>query len=209
MNTLYTIGYAKHSLESFVTALKKYGINAIADVRSVPFSSFNNSFNKDSLNNYLKLNNIKYVFLGNECGARFDDPACYSDGKADYKLIAKHSKFQDGLERIKQGSKKYTIALMCAEDDPINCHRMILICRNLKKSGLTIYHVLDNDKLESQSESEQRLLKQFKLNQLELFQSEKDRLERAYDKQGEKIAYKEDSSNMKPNGEGNFINVRY
>jgi uncharacterized protein (DUF488 family) len=143
MNELFTRGYSKHSLESFLATIQKYRINAIVDVRSIPFSKFKPEFNKDTLYNYLKSNNIEYVFLGNECGARFDDPKCYRNGKADYKLISKHRKFQEGLNRIQEGSKKYKIAIMCAEKDPINCHRMILICRNLKHTGLKIFHVLD------------------------------------------------------------------
>lgn len=209
MNKLYTIGYAKHSLESFVATIRKHEINAIADVRSVPFSSFAPTFNRNSLSNYLKLNNIQYVFLGNECGAKIDDPSCYNDGKVDYKLVAKHKKFQSGLSLIIKGSEEKTIALMCAEKDPINCHRMILICRSLKKFGLAMHHVLDADIVESQSESEHRLLKLFKLNQLELFHSKNDQLERAYDKQGERIAYKEDSDSGESNSEGDFIDAKY
>lgn len=209
MNKLYTIGYAKHSLESFVATIRKLGIDAIADVRSVPFSSFAPSFNRDSLSNYLKLNNIQYVFLGNECGARIDDPTCYNNGKVDYKLVAKHKKFQSGLSRIVKGSKENTIALMCAEKDPINCHRMILVCRNLDKMGIEIFHILDSDIVESQSESEHRLLKVFKLNQLELFHSKNDQLDRAYDKQGERIAYKVDSNSVESNSEGDLINAEY
>lgn len=208
MNNLYTIGYTNHSLESFIEVIKKYGINAIADVRSIPFSKYNYTFNKNILSNFLNHNDIKYVFLGNECGARFDDPACYHVGKADYKLIAKHKTFQHGLMRIKKGSKSYTIALMCAEKDPINCHRMILICRNLKDSGLPIYHIINAEKVETQSESEKRLLMLFRLNQLDLFHSEDDQLEKAYDKQGDRIAYFEDTR-RKENGDGYFTNIEY
>ena len=98
---------------------------------------------------------------------------------------------------------------MCAEKDPISCHRMILVCRNLKKMGIEIYHILDTDIVESQSESEHRLLKVFKLNQLELFHSKNDQLEQAYDKQGERIAYTVESNSVKSNNEGDRINAEY
>ena len=84
---LYTIGYSKHTLESFIAALKKYGINAIADVRSTPFSRFKSEFNKNFLSEHLNAEGIKYVFLGKECGARFGDRNCYINGKADYKCV--------------------------------------------------------------------------------------------------------------------------
>jgi uncharacterized protein (DUF488 family) len=201
MNELFTIGYSKHSLESFLATIQKYKINAIVDVRSIPFSKFKPEFNKDTLNNYLKSNNIEYVFLGNECGARFDDPSCYRNGKTDYKLIANHKKFQDGLHRIQEGSKKYKIAIMCAEKDPINCHRMILICRNLKDTGIKIFHVLDTDEIESQFQSEKRLLKLFKFDQQELFRTEEEQLDQAYDNQSEKIAHKEEQNDNNLNNE--------
>jgi uncharacterized protein (DUF488 family) len=201
MNELFTIGYSKHSLESFLATIQKFGINAIVDVRSVPFSKFKPDFNKDTLHNYLKSNSIEYVFLGNECGARFDDATCYRNGKVDYKLISKHRRFQEGLNRIQEGLKKYKIALMCAEKDPINCHRMILICRNLKDVGIRICHVLDNDEVETQFESEKRLLKLFKFDQQELFRTEQEQLKQAYDNQSEKIAYREEQNNNNQNNE--------
>jgi len=202
MIELFTIGYSDHSLESFVAILKKHRISAIADVRSIPYSKFNPGFNQDTLSRYLKVNNIAYVFLGHQCGARFDDPSCYKNGKADYRLISKHPRFKDGLDRIRRGAIKYKVALMCAEKDPINCHRMILVCRNLKDDQIRIKHILDINRVEDQFESEKRLLKVFKLDQPELFRDQNDLIEKAYDKQSEKIAFKEELySNNEKNGE--------
>jgi uncharacterized protein (DUF488 family) len=209
MNELFTIGYSKHTLDSFLDAIQKNRINAVVDVRSTPYSRFKPEFNKDSINKYLKSKNINYVFLGNECGARFDDPTCYQNGKADYRAISKHRKFQEGLNRIKTGIKKYTVALMCAERDPINCHRMILICRNLKDSPINIYHILDNDKVETQFEIEKRLLKLFKFDQTELFRTEQEQLDQAYDNQSERIAFTEETYTSNNNNGGNINSVKY
>lgn len=204
-NKIYSIGYATYTIESFINTLKKFNITAIVDVRSQPYSQFKPEFNRETLKQTLKKSGIEYAFLGNKLGARIKAPECYKNGQVDYHLVAKHPLFQEGLWHIKNGMQKHIIALMCAEKDPINCHRMILICRSLKKLGHTIYHVLDTDKVETQAESEFRLLKLFKLNQLDLFQSKNDQLEQAYDKQGERIAYKEDSSSIDQNGEEDFI----
>lgn len=193
MNQLFTIGYSNHTNESFVLILQKHGINAIVDVRSAPYSKFKPEFNKKNLTGYLKRYNIEYVFLGKECGARFDSPDCYINGRADYNLIAKHTNFLNGLNRIQNGLQTYKIALMCAEKDPVNCHRMILICRNLKKRGINIFHIIDNNLTETQSDSEKRLLRLFAFDQLALFQSDEEQLSQAYDMQGKKIAYKDDT----------------
>ena len=189
MNELFTIGYSPHTLESFLMALNKYKINALADVRSSPYSQFKPEFNRPSLGSFLKTNKISYVFLGDLCGARVEDPSCYVNGKVNYSLVAKNSKFKEGINRIKKGMQSYTIALMCAEKDPITCHRTILICRNLDSPEINIKHILSNGKIEEHKESEHRLMKTFNLNQPDFFKNEQQRLEDAYIRQGEKIAH--------------------
>jgi uncharacterized protein (DUF488 family) len=134
---IFTVGHSNHSIEKFVEILKRNGVNAIADVRSSPFSRYFPHFNQSSLKLSLKTNGIFYVFLGEQLGARSRNSECYVNGKAKYDLIAETKEFAEGLYRIIEGSKKYRIALMCAEQDPITCHRSILVCKNLKDRLLT------------------------------------------------------------------------
>jgi uncharacterized protein (DUF488 family) len=188
-NELFTIGYSPHILDSFLRVLQKHKVTAVADVRSLPYSQFKPEFNKNKVSEFLKAHGIAYVFLGDYCGARVDDPSCYVDGKVDYALVAENPKFKEGLKRIINGLEKYRIALMCAEKDPIDCHRTILICRNLTPKGVNIKHILSTGRIEEHHDSEQRLLKLYKLNHQDLFRSEQQRLNDAYLRQGEKIAY--------------------
>jgi uncharacterized protein (DUF488 family) len=189
--TIYTIGYAPYTIETFIKVLIKYQISALVDVRSSPYSQFNPEFNRESLKDHLSGRRISYVFLGDCCGARVKDPSCYLNGKVDYKLVAEYSKFKEGLERIKKGMIKHRLALMCAETDPITCHRTILICRNLLLSErITIKHILSNGRIEDHTDSELRLMKLFKLDQPEFFRTDQQRLDDAYSLQGENIAYK-------------------
>jgi len=189
-NELFTIGYAPHTLDSFLRVLQRHQITALADVRSSPYSQYKPEFNKEKLSDFLKENNIAYVFLGDECGARVEDPACYINGKVDYKLVVETQNFKKGLERIKKGMENFRIVLMCAEKDPITCHRTILICRSLIDGEININHILSNGKVEDHKSSEYRLMKLFKLNHQDLFCSEQQRLDDAYSRQGEEIAYK-------------------
>jgi len=193
MNTtqkaIYTIGYSPHILDSFLRVIKKHNITAVADVRSSPYSQFKPEFNKDNLAEFLHRNGIAYVFMGDLLGARVEDQSCYVNGKVDYALVAESPKFKKGLERIINGMEKYRIALMCAEKDPLTCHRTILICRNLASRGINIKHILSNGRLEDHKDSEQRLLKLFNLDHPDLFRSEQQRVNDAYLRQGEKIAY--------------------
>ena len=186
---IYSIGYATHTIESFIDTLKKFNITAIADVRSQPYSKFKPEFNRENLKQALINNGIEYVFLGDNVGARIEAPECYKNGHADYGLISKHPLFQKGLARIVKGIKKYSIAIMCAEKDPINCHRTILICKQLKNNNIQIIHIIDSNTTENHTETEFRLMKLYRLDQPDLFMKDSEKLEEAYNRQGEKIAY--------------------
>jgi uncharacterized protein (DUF488 family) len=191
---LYTIGYSTYELSSFINVLKKYKIDVIVDVRSSPFSSFYSEYNKDNLRNVLKKNGLKYLFLGDNLGARINAPECYqNDGKAIYEKISKHPIFKEGLQRLKKGVEIYNVVLLCAEKDPINCHRNILVCRNIKSENLDIIHILSNGELENNNVTEIRLLKLHNLFEDDMFSTFEDRLNLAYTQQGYNIAYIENS----------------
>jgi uncharacterized protein (DUF488 family) len=189
MNTLYTIGHSTHTIEHFLKLLVRHSITAVCDVRSSPYSSYNPQFNRNNLMKDLKQKNITYVYLGEELGPRSDDPQCYLDNKIQYDLIAKTQIFQDGLNRIREGMKKYRIALMCAEKDPIMCHRTILVCRHLRGDDLGMQHILEDGSIENNTDSEKRLMRLLKVPQATLFDSPEELIAKAYDIQGQKIAH--------------------
>lgn len=204
MQTLFTIGHSNHSLESFLALLQQHRITALADVRSHPYSKYLPHFNQNQLERYLKKHGIAYVFLGKELGARPDIPECYIKGKAIYEKIAETENFKTGLKRIVKGLENYQIALMCAEKDPLTCHRAVLICQHLKLFSLEIKHINFDGNIENHNELEIRMLKVNNLNneelagQLSLFGNnidreltQEERIKKAYHEQGLKIAYVE------------------
>jgi uncharacterized protein (DUF488 family) len=200
---LFTIGHSNLSIEAFVLLLQQHGITAVADVRSHPFSRYLPHFNKSEIKASLSSVGIQYVFLGKELGARPEDLSCYdTSGKALYDRIAATSLFSAGIQRLLKGAANYKICLMCAEKDPITCHRTILVCHNLKIFNLQINHLLSDGNLESHQDLEARLLNKFnngkKTNepiQLSLFEllpdvkTERVDLETAYYRHGWEIAY--------------------
>lgn len=204
MSPLFTIGHSNHSPEKFVALLEEHGITALADVRSMPYSRYLPHFNQPALQVLLPQAEIRYVFLGAELGARPDNPDCYAEGKALYEKIAATDAFQKGLQRLLNGAKDHRIALMCAEKDPLTCHRAILVCQHLLAFNLEIGHIHSNGELEYHEDLEERMLKAQGLQdpepvaQLSLFtESSKPcldrptRLRQAYQQQGDKIAYVE------------------
>lgn len=187
--------------------LHQHKITALADVRSMPYSRYLTHFNKAPLKSALNRAGIYYVFLGQELGARPNDQSCYVDGKAVYEKIAATDAFHKGIQRILKGTQKHKIALMCAEKDPLTCHRAILVCQYLKEFSLNIKHILKNGALESHEHLEHRMLIKHRMAedsaltskyQLSLFgqessnqHSESDLLKEVYKLQGYEIAYVE------------------
>jgi uncharacterized protein (DUF488 family) len=188
----YTIGHSTNAVEQLVSLLRQYDISVVADVRSQPYSRLNPQFNKKPFKLCLKESGLSYVFLGAELGARSTDPNCYINGKVQYDLLAKTSAFQRGLERLQKGAADFRIAIMCAEKEPLICHRAILVARHLHERGYPVRHILESGTLEDHDSSMDRLLKILRIPEQDMFRSRAEILSLAYARQGEKIAYESD-----------------
>jgi uncharacterized protein (DUF488 family) len=188
---IFTIGHSNHEFARFLALLKKHGIQAVSDVRSSPYSQFNPQFNREALERGLQQQEIAYVFLGVELGARRSERECYVRGRADYDLISRTPAFLRGIDRLVQGAAKMRISLMCAEKDPLDCHRCILVVPHLRLRGLDVFHILADGGLEPHAVTEGRLLRQLALPESELFRSKDEIVAGAYQTQGEKIAFQE------------------
>lgn len=188
-HAVFTIGHSTHPIEAFLDLLKAHQVTALADVRSAPFSRFNPQFNREALENDLKARGIKYVFVGRELGARSDDPSCYENGRVQYSRLARTDLFKQGLGRVIQGSRDHHIALMCAEKDPLECHRTILVARALVESGVEVAHILADGSLEPHEVTMSRLLDVVGLHQLDLFRGRAELVEEAMRRQEDRIAY--------------------
>lgn len=193
---LFTIGYSSYRLEDFITALAANKVSALADVRSSPYSAAYPEYNRENIQKKLKANEIAYVYLGDLLGARANDPCVYVNNIANFDLIAKSSTFKSGIARLKEGTQRgYLIALMCAEKDPLTCHRTILICKNVRKD-FDIKHILPKFRIESQDNLEKRLLRLFSLDGPDLFGTPEDiKLEQAYKRQENNVAYRASNQN--------------
>ena len=195
---IFTIGHSTHSFETFVSLLQRHDITALADVRSYPYSSRMSQFNREPLINGLNALDIRYVFLGEELGARRIESECYDGERVVYRRVVALPKFQDGLERLRRGAEKYRIAMMCAEKEPLDCHRTILICRELRNE-FRILHILFDGSVEEHSQAEQRLVQMMKVERT-LFEpgiSDDQIIQKAYDKKAEQIAYNNNEEGVK------------
>lgn len=155
---VYTIGHSNHPLEAFLALLRLHLVEEVVDVRSAPHSRVFPWFCRTALASSLQRVGIAYSFLGGQLGARPSAPSCYRDGKADYELIARSAAFKSGIERVKCLAPRRRLALLCAEKEPLNCHRAILIAPALIEVGVDVRHILADGSLEDHLHTEQRLL---------------------------------------------------
>lgn len=163
-----------------------------------PIQPVQSQFNRETLQKSLSNEGIAYVFLGRELGARSDNSGCYINGKVQYNYLADEPIFLEGLKRLRNGIARYRVALMCAEKDPLTCHRTILVCREMRSSALEIEHILADGTIETNSAAERRLMSMTGLIP-DMLCSEQECIERAYDKQASSIAYMLSSEDPEPN----------
>jgi uncharacterized protein (DUF488 family) len=155
---LFTIGHSNIPEERFVAMLHANGVNAIADVRSTPVSRFCPWFSAENLAPLLARENIVYLAYGEVFGGRPKSPALYRDGVADYEAMARQPEFAAGLGRLRADAARCRVCLMCAERDPLDCHRCLLVARALAAGGSSIGHILFDGSIEPHEATEQRLL---------------------------------------------------
>ncbi|MBK5954985.1 hypothetical protein CCR92_13370 [Rhodospirillum rubrum] len=160
-----TVGYASHDIAAFLALVRGAGVTAIADVRSQPFSRFRPAFNRPALKASLRACGLAYVFLGAELGARPEmgtppgNPPVRGGGRVDFDRLAESAAFGRGIDRVIAGRARYRIALMCAERDPIDCHRALLVGRVLSQGhGVAVAHLHDDGRIETQADFEARPL---------------------------------------------------
>jgi hypothetical protein len=155
---LFSIGHSNIPTDRFVAMLRAAGVDAIADVRSTPASRRFPWFSGKNLAHTLQEHGMLYLLFGDSLGGRPRDPALYRDGVADYEKMAQQPEFRAGLDRLLAMASKYCICLMCAEREPLDCHRCLLVSRALAERGCTVGHILHDGTIEPHTETERRLL---------------------------------------------------
>ena len=187
---LFTIGHSNIPAEGFTAMLLTAGVEAVADVRSVPASRFRPWFSAKNLAPLLGSAKIDYLFFGDELGGRPRDPSLYCDGVADYEAMARRPRFQAGLDRLLANAGPRPLCLMCSERDPLDCHRCLLVARALAVRGVTIGHILHDGAIESHASIERRLLEIAGAGSDLFATGQEERLAAAYRRRARAIAYR-------------------
>lgn len=190
----YTIGYSGYTVKQFLEMLKHFQINYVLDVRSVPYSKFAPQFNRELIQKSLASGKIHYAFMGKYLGARPEDRSLYSDGYLDFEKMKESDLFKTGLQSVIRGIEKGNhIALMCAEKDPLNCHRAVLVGKALADSEVNVLHILQDGTIKTQSDLDNEMLDLYfpERRQPNLFEtkSQEEYLKEAYRKRNAEIGY--------------------
>src|SRR5229473_854255 len=158
-HSLYTIGHSATQFPAFLAMLRRSEVNLLVDVRSKPQSLRFPHFDQVELERAVRVEGIDYVFLGEELGGRPEDPKAYgSDGIVDYEARRKSYAFRAGIGRVLQELAKNDLVLMCSEEDPLNCHRFLMISPELVALGLEPRHIQKVGLTESPRDAEAGLL---------------------------------------------------
>jgi uncharacterized protein (DUF488 family) len=161
---LYTIGHSNHEFARFVELLRNAGVTAVADVRSQPFSQRYPQFNRPQLQAGLADADLVYAFLGEELGGRPRDSSLYDvEGRLRYERVRQTAFFQRGLDRLENALDSFAVALLCSEEDPIICHRGLMIAPALVERQILPNHLRGDGALETTEEFEARLLAETKV----------------------------------------------
>ena len=196
VNKMLTIGHSTLPLGVFLTMLQKAGVTAVADVRSSPFSRRMPHFSRDELRAALKECRIKYVFLGKELGGRPRASTLYCDGIANYEKMAVEPDFLEGIDRVISGAKEHSVALMCSEHNPLDCHRCLLVGRALSERHIPLGHILNNGKIVDQRDIDEKLLTLSDSATDDMFATRQERLANAYRLRARNVAYREPRPEM-------------
>lgn len=160
---IFAIGHSNYPYDKLIEMIKKYGINCVVDIRETPYSKYNTQYNRESLRENLKSSGFTYVYMGHEFGAKRQTKESYNDdGYADFEKVIKEELFLKGIERITKGLQMgYKIVLLGAMQEPIRCHRSIMLGKYLNEKGFDVKYIMHEGNIVNQNYIEEDLLNKY------------------------------------------------
>ena len=158
-NGLFTLGHSNQEMSDFLGTLVRHEIKVVCDVRSRPGSFRFPQFNREPLEAQLTTAKIRYEFCGEQLGGRPLDPQFYlANGLVDYSKRRRAPAFLEAIDKAIALARERKTAILCAEEDPLHCHRFLLICPALVARGAAPVHLRRGGAAETQRDAEDRLL---------------------------------------------------
>ena len=150
MSSFFTLGHSNHNFEAWLALIRQHGIEVVVDTRSSPYSKYVPQFDRELVQRSLEQAGVRYLFLGDDLGGRPANPAYYDgSGHVLYSRLRDDAHFQAAIARLESGMERFSVALLCGEEDPAHCHRRLLIGRVLSERGHTMLHIRGDGRLDS------------------------------------------------------------
>jgi uncharacterized protein (DUF488 family) len=125
---LLTIGHSNHSLEKFLELLRAHKISTLVDVRSWPSSRRMPHFNRAALEDSVAAAGICYLWFGKALGGKNDGDTSAAE-------------FRNRISELAGLAESGQAAMMCAEEDPLRCHRKLLLAMPLAAHGIELLRI--------------------------------------------------------------------
>ncbi len=169
--SVLTIGHSNHPIEKLTELLRRHGIEVVVDVRSQPYSKFAPQFSREPLQSAVRQASIRYLFMGDALGGRPAASECYdAEGNVLYDRIEEQVFYKEGIERLLEGIARFRVCVLCSEEDPLRCHRRLLISRTLMRRGVEVGHIRGDGHIEPEGEVQRRFEREHpEKKQLRLF----------------------------------------
>lgn len=161
MAKVFTIGHSNHQPRDLIGMIRAAGGGLIVDVRSSPYSRYMSQFNREAFAHSLEEAGLGYSYLGDSLGGRPATVGTMTNGVVDYEKVATTPVFSSGIEALEGLMTTATPVLLCAEGEPLECHRCLLVGRHLHEKGLVVAHIRKDGAVEPHEQTVKRLVESF------------------------------------------------
>jgi len=151
--TLYTLGHSRHAIETFIALVHDHNVDLIVDVRGQPYSRFNPQYNREQFKKSLANRQVDYIWFGDRLSGRPKDPKYRGpDNKVLWHTLMESAGVQDGIAEVLALAADTRLALVCAEENPLSCHRRLLLTPPLSNLGAEVLHVRGDGRIDPEDE---------------------------------------------------------
>ena len=150
---VYTIGFSNRAWEDTLEILRAWGIQRLADIRTLPGSKHTPQFNQEHLQEALPKANIEYIHLKKLGGLRKPlmdakvNAAWRNDAFRGYADYMQTSGFETSLDELIRLFAEKTTVYACTEAVFWRCHRQ-LVSDALVVRGYRVGHIFSPSKVE-------------------------------------------------------------
>ena len=149
---IFTLGHSTHTIERFVDLLNEQGIARVVDTRGQPYSRYNPQFNRERFKASLEAAGIAYEWRGDHLSGRPKALQFYRpDGKVQWDLLRAWPALHESLDEVADTARGIPTALVCAEEDPLQCHRRFLLTPPLIERGFEVRHIRGDGRVETEA----------------------------------------------------------